>query len=98
MKKYGWTGPSQNVVFFNDDIRAIIKDVRESIESKDFDSIIEKCTNLYNNLIHLINVEENRLLPNALQLLKEEDWEEFYEGDSEIGWMFTTPPLDFQRL
>ena len=98
LEKYGWTGPSQGMWSFHDDIRAIIKDARASIEAKDFDSIIEKCTNLYNNLIHLINVEENRLLPNALQLLKEEDWEEFYEGDSEIGWMFSTPPPRFPEI
>ncbi len=35
---------------FHDDIRAIIKDVRATIEAKEFDSIIEKISNLYNNL------------------------------------------------
>jgi hypothetical protein len=40
-------------------------------------------------------VEENRLLPNAMNLLNEEDWKEMYEGDCEIGWMFSTPPAQY---
>ncbi len=95
LEKYGWTGPSQGMWAFHDDIRAQIKDARVAVESKDFDNILEKCMNVYNSLSHLAQVEEHRLLPNALQLLKEEDWQEFYEGDSEIGWMFSTPPAKY---
>ena len=95
LEKYGWTGPSQGMWAFHDDIRALIKDVRVSVENKDFDNMTLKLTNVYNNLVHLISVEENRLLPNALQLLKAEDWEEFYEGDKEIGWMFANPPAKY---
>jgi uncharacterized protein len=98
LEKYGWTGPSQGMWAFHDDIRTLIKDARLTIESKDFENILEKVINVYNNLIHLINVEENRLLPNALQLLKAEDWEEMYEGDSEIGWMLATPPARYPAI
>ncbi len=98
LEKYGWTGPSQGMWAFHDDIRAQIKDARLAVESKDFDKILEKCMNVYNSLSHLAQVEEYRLLPNALQLLKEEDWQEFYEGDSEIGWMFSTPPTRYPAL
>ena len=98
LEKYGWTGPSQGMWAFHDDIRTLIKDARLTIENKDFENILEKVINVYNNLIHLINVEENRLLPNALQLLKAEDWEEMYEGDSEIGWMLATPPARYPAI
>ena len=98
LEKYGWTGPSQGMWAFHDDIRTLIKDARLTIESKDFENILEKVINVYNNLIHLINVEENRLLPNALQLLKAEDWEEMYEGDSEIGWMLATSPAKYSAI
>ena len=98
LEKYGWTGPSQGMWAFHDDIRTLIKDARLTIENKDFENILEKVINVYNNLIHLINVEENRLLPNALQLLKAEDWEEMYEGDSEIGWMLATPPTRYPAI
>lgn len=98
LEKYGWTGPSQGMWAFHDDIRTLIKDARLTIENKDFEDILKKVMNVYNNLVHLINVEENRLLPNALQLLKAEDWEEMYEGDSEIGWMLATPPARYPAI
>ncbi|RBQ27999.1 DUF438 domain-containing protein [Aliarcobacter vitoriensis] len=98
LEKYGWTGPSQGMWSFHDDIRALIKDARVAIESKDFDNIVTKSVNVYNSLSHLIQVEENRLLPNAMQLLKEDDWKEMYEGDKEIGWMFTNPPQRYPAL
>jgi len=93
LEKYGWTGPSQGMWAFHDDIRLQIKAARQAVTAKDYDAILENLITVYNSLTHLINVEENRLLPNALQLLKEEDWAEMYEGDSEIGWMFATPPV-----
>ncbi|QKF73322.1 PAS sensor-containing signal transduction protein [Aliarcobacter faecis] len=98
LEKYGWTGPSQGMWSFHDDIRALIKDTRVVVENRDFENILEKTINVYNSLTHLISVEENRLFPNALQLLKPEDWEEMYEGDSEIGWMFITPPVRYPAL
>lgn len=92
LEKYGWTGPSQGMWAFHDDIRLQIKATRQAVEAKDYDLILENLITVHNSLTHLISVEENRLLPNALQLLKEGDWAEMYEGDSEIGWMFSTPP------
>ena len=38
-------------------------------------------------------VEEMRLLPNALELLIEEDWVEMLKGEQEIGWAFNIRPL-----
>ena len=50
---------------------------------------------VYNSLSQLMQVEEFRLLPNVLNLLSEDDWKEMYEGDCEIGWMFSTPPAQY---
>jgi len=40
-----------------------------------------------------LQVEEFRLLPNAMQLLQSEDWDEMREGDEEIGWMIKVEPI-----
>ena len=95
LEKYSWTGPSQGMWAFHDQIRADIKIVRITIEEKNFENILNDLIVVFNGISQLILVEENRLLPRALELLSEDDWKEMYEGDCEIGWMFSTPPTRY---
>ncbi len=95
LEKYGWTSPTQNMWTFHDQIRDQIKDTKRSIESGDTEKIIEDTQGVYHALEHIIQVEEGRLLPNAMNMLSEDDWKEFYEGDKEIGWMFSTLPTQY---
>lgn len=95
LEKYGWTSPSQNMWAFHDQIREEIKALRQRIEQKYYDNILNEVIALYNSLSHLMQVEEGRLLPNALGMLNEEDWKEMRSGDEEIGWMFSTPPAQY---
>lgn len=98
LEKYGWTGPSQGMWAFHDQIREELKFVRTNIEEKNFDNVLNSLITVFNSLTHLISVEENRLLPNAMNLLNEDDWKEMYEGDCEIGWMFATPPARYPEV
>lgn len=95
LEKYGWTSPSQNMWAFHDQIREEIKAVRKAIESDDMVLASQNLAQVFRSLEHLMIVEENRLLPNALRMLSEEDWKEMREGDEEIGWMFDTPPVAY---
>ncbi len=95
LEKYGWTGPSQGMWAFHDQIREEIKALRKRVEQKDSTNILNESIALFNSLDHLTQVEEGRLLPRALELLNEDDWKEMYEGDKEIGWMFATPPVQY---
>ncbi|MDY0052923.1 MAG: hemerythrin domain-containing protein, partial [Aliarcobacter sp.] len=95
LEKYGWTSPSQGMWAFHDQIRAEIKVVRKAIEEKNLDNILNDLILVFNSLSQLMLVEENRLLPKAMDLLNEEDWKEMYAGDCEIGWMFSTPPAQY---
>ncbi len=92
LEKYGWTSPSQNMWAFHDQIRAEIKTVRTALQHHDIDAIASATQTLCRSLEHIMQVEETRLFPNALELLHEDDWKEFREGDEEIGWLFETPP------
>ncbi len=92
LEQYGWTSPSQNMWAFHDDIRAIFKMTRQLITTKEFASLSMTLQNLFQNLEHIMQVEEGRLLPRALEMLQESDWMEMRDGDEEIGWMFETPP------
>lgn len=95
LEKYGWTGPSQGMWSFHDQIREEIKFVRKKVEEKDSSNILNDAMNLFNSINQLLQVEEGRLLPRALDMLSEDDWKEMYEGDKEIGWMFASAPVQY---
>ncbi len=98
LEKHGWTSPSQNMWAFHDQIRDEIKQARKAIKSQDVESIIYTTQTVFRSLEHIMQVEEGRLLPNAMQMLSEDDWKEFREGDAEIGWMFDTPPTVYPEI
>ncbi len=98
LEKYGWTSPSQNMWAFHDQIRDEIKQARKAIQSKDIQSILYTTQAVFRSLEHIMQVEEGRLLPNAMQMLSEDDWKEFRQGDEEIGWMFDTPPTLYPEV
>ncbi|QOR61059.1 DUF438 domain-containing protein [Sulfurovum sp. ST-21] len=95
LEKHGWTSPSQNMWAFHDQIREEIKETRRAIESNDIVTLMMNSQQVFHSLEHIMQVEEGRLLPNAMRLLSEEEWKEFKEGDREIGWMFDTPPTPY---
>jgi len=96
LEKYNWTSPSQNMWAFHDQIRDEIKKVRKLLEEEaNLDTIADSSDMLFRSLEHIMQVEEGRLFPNAMSMLSKEDWEEFRDGDAEIGWMFDTPPAPY---
>ncbi len=95
LEKHGWTSPSQNMWAFHDQIREEIKEARKAIATKDVESIIYTTQTIYRSLEHVMQVEEGRLLPNAMEMVTEEEWKEFREGDVEIGWMFDKAPTPY---
>jgi len=95
LEKYGWTSPSQGMWTFHDQIRDQIKLVQKEIEHKNITAILMESQQLFKFLEQIMNVEEQRLLPRAMQMLTEEEWKEFKEGDKEIGWMFEKNPTPY---
>jgi DUF438 domain-containing protein len=95
LEKHGWTSPSQNMWAFHDQIRDEIRETRKAIEKENPTAVMMNIQQVFRSLEHIMQVEEGRLLPNAMQMLSEEEWKEFKEGDKEIGWMFDTPPAPY---
>ena len=95
LEKYGWTSPSQNMWAFHDDIRAIFKQARNLVEVNEIQALSMTLQNLFYNLEHIMQVEEGRLLPRALEMLDEDDWKDMRDGDEEIGWMFDEAPVPY---
>ncbi len=95
LEKQGWTGPSQGMWAFHDQVRDLFREVRACIEAKSLNKVSRIIKRIAGELFHLMEIEEHRLFPNALELLSEEDWKEMREGDAEIGWMLTKEPVPY---
>lgn len=87
LEKRGWFGPSQGMWRFQDNNRALIKEVRTLMESGQYHQLPEKVDYMLSEIQRMIDVEELRLFPIAFDLLLPEDWIEMRNGESEIGWM-----------
>lgn len=87
LEKRGWFGPSQGMWAFHDSIRDMMRAIRAQVEKKEIKNLREEIRILLENMHHMIYVEENRLFPNAFQLLQPEDWDSMSAGDDEIGWV-----------
>lgn len=95
LEKRGWDGPSQGMWTFHDQLRDNIRNINRYNEERDIDKIKPELAHFLDELKRLLNIEDMRLFPNAMQLLTKEDWEDFYQGDEEIGWMLKEKPVPY---
>ncbi len=98
LEKHGWEGPSQGMWSFHDNLRAQIKLLNDYNTEKNIPKIIENLPYLVEGINRLLNIEDARLFPKSLELLTEEDWKEFYQGDEEIGWMLLEKPTPYPAM
>ncbi|WP_457615912.1 PAS domain-containing protein, partial [Lutibacter sp.] len=98
LEKHGWNGPSQGMWSFHDTLRDQIRLLNGYNETKNIPKITENLPYLIEGIKRLLLIEDSRLFPNAMQLLTEDDWKEFYEGDEEIGWMLTKKPTPYPEV
>lgn len=98
LEKHGWDGPSQGMWSFHDNLREIIRLINKQNEEKDIEKIKLNLPFLLDGIERLMGIEDMHLFPNAMQLLTEEDWKEFYQGDEEIGWMLTEKPTPYPPI
>lgn len=95
LEKYGWQGPSQGMWSFHDNLRDQIRLLNTYNSEKNIPKITENLPFLIEGIKRLMTIEDTRLFPNALDLLSEDDWKEFYIGDEEIGWMLLEKPIPY---
>jgi len=96
LEKYGWNGPSQGMWSFHDANRDLLRMVRKKIEDRKINEIPQDLIVINQEMQRLMLVEETRLFPYALELLKESDWKEIKAGDEEIGWMLKKEPIKWE--
>lgn len=83
---------------FHDDIRARLKEVRLALEEGDMQLAAQRFYTARSELERLMSVEEERLLPNALGMLDESEWQDMRTGDEEIGWMLDEVPPAYPEV
>jgi len=95
LEKHGWNGPTQGMWSFHDTLRDQIRLLNNYNKEQNTAKIIENIPYLVDGIKRLMSIEDTRLFPNAMELLSEEDWKEFYEGDEEMGWMLAKKPTRY---
>lgn len=95
LEKHGWDGPSKGMWSFHDTIREEIRILEKYNAEKNFEKIEENKTYIIDGIRRLMSIEDVRLFPNAMELLSEDEWKEFYEGDEEVGWMLKNKPTQY---
>ncbi|MFC5194417.1 DUF438 domain-containing protein [Bizionia hallyeonensis] len=98
LEKHHWNGPSQGMWSFHDVLRDQIRLLNSHNETKDIKKITENLPYLLEGIKRLMLIEDQNLFPNAKRLLSKADWDEFYEGDEEIGWMLKEKPAPFPAI
>ena len=97
LEKYNWNGPSQGMWSFHDTLRDQIRLLNKYNEERNIAKITEQVPYLIEGIKRLLSIEDMRLFPNAMELLNDDDWKEFHEGDEEIGWMLVSKPKAYGK-
>src|SRR5665647_618833 len=99
LEEHGVEGPSKVMWAIHDDIRALIKQSRETIAADDAALSVSTCLALAKMADDMVGKEEKVLHPMAVDTLSDEEWAEIRAGEGEIGYAFVTgvpawPPAD----
>ena len=99
LEQHGVEGPSKVMWAIHDDIRALIKQARETIAADDAALSVSTCLALAKMADDMVGKEEKVLHPMAVDTLSDEEWAEIRAGEGEIGYAFVTgvpawPPAD----
>jgi DUF438 domain-containing protein len=94
MEKYGITAPPKVMWGVDDEIRAELKEVMQSVSSDSVDekAFKDKLNNLITKINEMIFKEENILIPMLLETLTEDEWVKIASDSKEIGFMIDYVP------
>jgi len=99
LEKYNITAPPKVMWGVDDEIRAMIKDIKLSLTDYkgNKDEIVEKVNKAIHEIKEMIFKEENILFPMALDTLTEDEWISVYDDSDEIGFCLVEPETEWRR-
>ncbi|MCP4197842.1 MAG: DUF438 domain-containing protein [Proteobacteria bacterium] len=95
LEKHDITGPSQVMWGVHDDIRAQMKQTVAAFEAGQIDALLEKGMAFKRAVVDMIVKENSILFPLALETLDESEWVAIRKGESDIGYAFMPPAVDW---
>lgn len=99
LEKYGIYGPSKVMWGVDDEIRAALRQLRETLSSYNSQiksQVVDKTMELVNKIKEMIFKEEKILFPTAEQKLTEDEWYQIYKSEDEIGYCLVEPEAEWK--
>ena len=91
LEAHHFTGPSQVMLSIHDDIRANMKQARESFAGNDSAQTITSLKEAIQAIRDMIYKEEHILFPTSLDMLTDSEWVKVKEGEGDIGFAWVVP-------
>jgi DUF438 domain-containing protein len=91
LEAHHFTGPSQVMWSFHDDIRAHMKQTREAFAENDPAQTVTSLKDAILAIRDMIYKEEHVLFPTSLDMLADSEWIKVKEGEADIGFAWVTP-------
>lgn len=98
LEKYEITAPPQVMWGVDDEIRAMIKEIKLMLTDYkgNKDEVVEKVKNVIDEINEMIFKEESILFPMALETLSEDEWITIYDDGDEIGYTLIEPETEWK--
>lgn len=91
LESKGVSGPSKVMWAIHDDIRMMVRELRDSLAAGRADRFVGLGKRLSEMMTDMIYKEEKILFPMSLESLEERDWARVKKGEEEIGYAWITP-------
>ena len=88
LEEHGVEGPSKVMWAIHDDIRALIKQARQTIAADDAAMAVSTCLALAKMVDDMVSKEEKVLHPMAMDTLSDAEWAKIRAGEDDIGYAF----------
>ncbi len=88
LEEHGVEGPSKVMWAIHDDIRALIKQARQTIAADDAALAVSTCLALAKMVDDMVTKEEQVLHPMSIDTLTDEEWVKIRAGEGDIGYAF----------
>jgi len=88
LEDHGVEGPSKVMWAIHDDIRALIKQARQTIAGNDAGLAVSTCLALAKMADDMVTKEEQVLHPMAMDTLGDAEWTRIRAGEGDIGYAF----------
>jgi DUF438 domain-containing protein len=92
----GVSGPSKVMWAIHDDIRAMLRDLRQRPDGENVAQFIAAGRKLGTAMADMIYKEEKILLPMSLEILDDTDWARVKRGEEEIGYAWVRPGTEWR--